>query len=177
MLLLALIALLESPAPPPPNLSGRWTYSVEKSEDAQAKVRQAVQQHRTVSGPVGPSSHHRNAGPIAPSSAPPIPSVFETLTEPPRKLTITETEAEVAIIDSDGRLRQLKADGTPSREGNQDVKASWRNDSFVVESREGGNLTTEVFSLEPGVLTVQVTAASPTLGSVSVKRVYLPSAP
>jgi hypothetical protein len=98
----------------------------------------------------------------------------------PAELVITETEAEIAILEKDGRLRALHPDGQMYRDDSgSEIKTRWDKDKerLIVETkRERGPKLTETFSLagEKRQLVVNLLLDSPFLGSVKVKRVYVP---
>jgi len=174
-LLLALQSASPAPSPAPspqrPNLAGHWAYDAEKSDDVQAKL-QAAQQARQASAPA-PSSTRRRRG-YGPAGSPPPAPDWVGLAQAPRVLTITQTETEVTVLDSDGRLLQLHP-GAPTQ--GDEPRSFWRDETFVLETRDSGVKTTQVFAMANGTLIVNATLVGPTLGPITLKRIYQPATP
>ena len=117
---------------PTPSLAGRWKLNPELSEDARAKMREAREAARgdgsggdngrgSGSGGGGRAwgrgghggggmGGGRGAGRSGARGGDPQDSMREVF-EAPAEFTITPTASEVVILEKDGRLRTLHADG------------------------------------------------------------------
>jgi len=100
--------------------------------------------------------------------------------EAPAEFTITPTAAEVVILEKDGRLRTLHADGKKYRAegGAAEVETRWDGGQLVVDTKsDRGPRITETFDAAPdrtrltGTLKVDASRGP----SVTVKRVYDPA--
>jgi hypothetical protein len=90
-------------------------------------------------------------------------------------MSITHTEAEIAVLDKDGRLRTLHPDGQNYKtEAGSEVKTRWDKERLIVETKldRGPNLT-ETLGLSSDrkqlVVTVRLEGRST---PVTVRRVY-----
>jgi Ni/Co efflux regulator RcnB len=79
--------------PEHPNLSGRWRFDRARSEDAEEKVGEALESVR--------SDTERSA----------MREALAPLFDVPEEMTITHTEAEIVVLEKDGRMRALHPDG------------------------------------------------------------------
>jgi hypothetical protein len=95
------------------------------------------------------------------------------------RITVTNIEPEVTMLDPDGEQRQLHADDQSYKDANgADVKARWDKSKLVVETKTGRGSMKETWSVgqDPRRLTVLVEIRRPYGGDVSVKRVFDPLA-
>jgi hypothetical protein len=91
-------------------------------------------------------------------------------------MTITHTEAEIAVLEKDGRLRTLHPDGQKYKtDTGGEIKTRWDNERLIVETkRDRGPSVTETLGLSADgkrlVVTLRLEARSS--GPVTVRRVY-----
>jgi hypothetical protein len=178
VLMATLLAALPST---PPDLSGRWRFEADKSDDAGAKLREALASRQGTDPGPSETRHHGGGGGhherSRPSPAAPAPDAFDSLTDVPRGLTITQTATEVAVLGSDGSLRTFHpSEGPSTSPSGAEVKAAWEGVQLVVETRNAGTKVTETFEIagDRTALTVTVRFLSPTVGPLTVRRVYAP---
>lgn len=190
----------QSPPPSPASgehtsLSGRWRLNPEQSEDARQKVNEAMAGRQPgASGPGGGGSWggHRGgggyggghgggrmgAGGGGGGARPPAdsPDTLRSLLEAPPEMTITHTEAEIAVLEKDGRLRTLHPDGQKYKtDTGAEIKTKWDNEHLIVETkRDRGPSVTETLGLSADrkqlVVTLRLEGRSS--GPVTVRRVY-----
>lgn len=190
----------ETSEPPKPALAGRWKLNPELSEDARAKMREAMETARGGgsgggyggggyggggrggggrgghgSGGMGGGSRGSRSG----TGGDPREAMREIL-EAPAELAITPTESEVVILEKDGRLRTLHPDGNKykSEGGAAEVQSRWDGAKLVVETKnEKGPRITETFEAapDPARLTVTLKLDGSRGPTVTVKRVYDPA--
>ena len=186
---------------PTPSLAGRWKLNPELSEDARAKMREAREAARG-EGSGGDSGRGsgsggggrawgrgghggggmgggRGAGRSGARGGDPQDSMRE-LFEAPAEFTITPTASEVVILEKDGRLRTLHADGKKYKAegGAAEVEARWDGGQLVVDTKsDRGPRITETFDAAPDRtrLTVTLKVDGSRGPSVTVKRVYDPT--
>jgi hypothetical protein len=102
---------------------------------------------------------------------------MRALLEPAAELHITPTEREIVILEKDGRLRTLHADGKKYKAegGRAEVKTRWEGAELVVETRTAtGGKATETFVVAPGerTLTITVRVEGTPMPDLTLKRVY-----
>ena len=94
----------------------------------------------------------------------------------PSEMTITHTEAEIAVLETDGRLRALHPDGRSYRTAaGAEVETRWDGERLVVETRpDDGPKLVETFTIEsdPRRLVVSIALRPPSGDPVTVRRVY-----
>jgi hypothetical protein len=183
-------------------LSGRWQYNKDRSDDARAKMSEMRSNYGGGSGRGGSwggggggggfGGHHHGGGggqwggPSGPSgsggsgggSDPGNGASMRDLLEPPSELAITDNGTDVSVLEKDGRMRVLHADGKgyKSDDGTSETKAKWQGARLVVETtREHGSKLTETLGVEgePKALTISTHVES-TRGSFTVRQVYDP---
>ena len=186
---------------PTPSLAGRWKLNPELSEDARAKMREAREAARgdgsggdngrgSGSGGGGRAwgrgghggggmGGGRGAGRSGARGGDPQDSMREVF-EAPAEFTITPTASEVVILEKDGRLRTLHADGRKYKAegGAAEVEARWDGGQLVVDTKsDRGPRITETFDAAPDRtrLTVTLKVDGSRGPSVTVKRVYDPT--
>ena len=192
----------DKPAPeaPTPTLAGRWKLNPELSEDARAKMRDARDAARDGSGGAngggngsggagrgwgrggrggGGMGGGRGAGRSGARGGD-APDAMREVFEAPAEFTITPTASEVVILEKDGRLRTLHADGKKYKAegGAAEVEARWDGGQLVVDTRsDRGARITETFDAAPDRtrLTVMLKVEGSRGPGVTVKRVYDPA--
>jgi hypothetical protein len=101
---------------------------------------------------------------------------MRSLLEAPPEMTITHTEAEIAVLDKDGRLRNLHPDGQKYKtDTGSEIKTRWDNERLVVETkRDRGPSVTETLgvSADRKQLVVTLRLERRSSGPVTVRRVY-----
>ena len=91
------------------------------------------------------------------------------------QLTVANLEPEITMIDADGGIRRLHADGRSYKDSNGfEVKTRWEESALVVETKTGRGRTRETWSVAdaPRRLTVVVKADRPFGGELTVRRVF-----
>lgn len=180
----------------PPDLSGRWVLNRELSEDAREKMRDGRDGMARPGGGGGaggsgmgrPGGGGGKSGGRSGRRPPPggdeggrrggddrraaMRAVFEAASE----LTITQTAREIAILETDGRLRALHPDGEKYEDSSgAKVKARWDGERLLVTtSQERGPTVTETWRRagEPAQIVVELRFQPPSGQEVTVKRVY-----
>ncbi len=188
----------QASATPKAGLAGRWKLNPELSEDARAKMREAMETGRAGGsdgggggfggrGRGGGGRGGRGSGGMggggreARSGAGGDPrEAMREIFEAPAELAITPTESEVVILEKDGRLRTLHTDGNKYKAegGAAEVQTRWDGTKLVVETRsERGPRITETFDVapDPARLTVTLKIDGSRGPTVTVKRVYDPA--
>jgi hypothetical protein len=174
-----------------PALSGKWILNVEASDDAREKMLAAGGGQRgpggfgggggmghgggRPGGGMGTGGGHGHGGGGGGGH-----EGMRAMLEAAHELTITQTANEVAVLETEGRLRAFHPDGKGYKDSSgTEVKTRWRDEGLVVESkRERGPEITETFALEPEprrlVVTLRFEGRSG--GPISIRRVYDPAA-
>jgi hypothetical protein len=144
-----------------PNFSGRWRFNEAKSEDAEEKLREAIESLRSGGGKTSadrPSAMRQKMRPL-----------FDV----PEEMTITHTEAEIVMLDNDGLLRALRPDGRQRGTDSGEVKTHWDRQALVVETDPAdGPRVTETFSMAVEGRELNVDVRVHGRLSVTVRRVY-----
>lgn len=164
-------------APVSVDLSGRWVYNKQLSDDAREKMREAGEGRggRGGGGMGGPGGGGGGmggpgggmggrgggmGGPGGGRMGPPPGTggdddpreAMRSLFEPAEELTITATEPEIVITEQYGATRNLHPNGKPYKtdNGNAEIKTQWKEGKLVVEKRNarGGKLV-ETWELVP----------------------------
>jgi hypothetical protein len=169
------------------NLSGRWVYNREASDDARQKVREGTEGREGQSGGpggggMGPFGGMGRGGPMGP---PPggmaddddARESMRAIFEPAEELAVTQTATEVSIDEKFGRTRRLHPDGKKYKtdNGTSEIKTSWKEGKLVVETRrDRGTGVTETWELVPdgSRIIVNVKMQGGFGPSVEVKRIY-----
>jgi hypothetical protein len=101
---------------------------------------------------------------------------MHALIEAPAEMSITPTEAEIVIMEKDGRLRTLHADGKKYKAegGNTETKARWEAGKLVVETSGSGGKVGETYEVAPdkSKLTVTLRVEGSRMSGLILKRVY-----
>ena len=190
-----------------PNFSGRWTFDAEKSEDGRAKMREAWQQRGGgrggpggggggggqhggggygggSGGGSGGGGGHRGGGMGGGRGGPGgggggFGETMRSLVDAPPSLTITQTEAEVTIVEEDGRLRALHPDRKEYRgTAGEKIETRWEGTRLIVETKgERGPKLVETFEGGPEELVCVSRVEGGRGEPVSVRRVYRKAPP
>lgn len=196
----------DKPAATSPDLGGHWKLNPELSDDARAKMREAREQGGGGSsggggmgggggrwggggrgggmggrgggygGHGGGYGGHGSNG-SGGSGSSDSSSSMHALFEAPTEMSITPTDAEVVIMEKDGRLRRIHADGKKYKAegGNTETKARWDAGKLVVETKSAaGGKVDETYEVAPdkSKLTVTLRVEGSRMARLTVKRVY-----
>jgi hypothetical protein len=177
------------------NLSGRWVYNREASDDARQKMREGMEGRGAPGGPGGVGSGGERGpggggmgGPSRGGRGPSGPQGSATgdddaresmraIFEPAEELTVAQTATEVAIDEKFGRTRRLHPDGKKYKtdNGTSEIKTVWKEGRLVVETRrDRGMGVTETWELVPDAsrIIVNVMMQGGFGPSVELKRIY-----
>jgi hypothetical protein len=186
-----------------PNLSGRWRFDADKSDDARQKMREAAGGRRPGGegggfggrggggfggrrgGGGGGGGRGRGGDGRGGDGARPDgggEGSMRSLFEPASEISITQTETEFTVLEKDGPLRVLHADDKKYKDDatGTEVKTRWDKDRLLVETkRERGDTVHETWRLSLAEatrrLTVDYRLENPYFGTVTVRRVYGPA--
>jgi hypothetical protein len=161
---------------PAPQLAGRYKFNPEKSDDARAKMREAMDRRRSgFGGGEGGGRHHgggygggppggmgggggmggyhrRPGGPGSDEGRAAMRATMEDVTDPAEVLTITQKDAEVVITFDDGRVRRLFTDDRRIKTENTELHSHWEGEKLVSETevKKGPKLKIrEAWSIDP----------------------------
>jgi len=184
----------EAPKATSVELSGRWTYNVEASDDAREKMRQAMEgSGGRPMGPGGGSGGGYGGGVGGPGGAAGSPGGrgglpgmggsgepsedMRAILDPAEELAITQAGFEITVDEKFGRMRHLRADGKKYKtdNGTAEVKTSWKEGKLLVETtREPGGTVTELWerAADGSRLVVTVRVEGGPRGKLALKRVY-----
>ncbi len=181
------------------NLSGRWVYNREASDDARQKMREGMEGRGGPGGgpggggPGGGGMGGPGGGMGGPGGGmgrggamgPPPDGMgdddaresMRAIFEPAEELAVTQTGTEVAIDEKFGRTRRLHLDGKKYKTDNgaSEIKTSWKEGKLVVETRrDRGTGVTETWELVPDAsrIIVSVKMQGGFGPSVTLKRIY-----
>jgi hypothetical protein len=120
-------------APASADLSGRWVFNQELSDDAREKMREARERGGGPGGgrpPTG-SGGGGMGGDDDPREA--TRAVFE----PAEELTVTQDATQIGVEEKFGRTRRLHPDGKKYKTDNgaSEIKSSWKEGKLVVETK------------------------------------------
>jgi YD repeat-containing protein len=96
------------------------------------------------------------------------------------RITITNLEPEVTMLDPDGEVRRLHADDKAYKDDDgTEVKVKWDAKRLVVETKARRGSTRETWTVgdDPRRLTLLLEVRRPSGGTVTVKRVFDPASP
>jgi hypothetical protein len=147
-------------------LVGEWKLNPDLSEDPREKMRQAGGRGGGYGGPGG-------QGAPASGGKAPGPSMLFTAS----RISVTNLEPEVTMLDPEGAVRRLHANDKPYKDASStEVKARWDEGRLVVETKgeRGSTKETWMVGADPRHLTVLLEIKRPYGGAVSVKRVFDP---
>ena len=166
------------------NLSGRWLYNREASDDARQKMREGMEGRGGGPGGGGPGGGGPGGGgmggPGGGMGGPgggmgrggamgPPPGGMEdddagesmrAIFEPAEELAVTQTATEVSVDEKYGRTRRLHPDGKKykTENGTSEIRTWWKERKLVVETkRDRGTGVTETWELVPDASRIIVT--------------------
>ena len=139
-------------APVAVDLSGRWVFNRELSDDAREKMREAREKGGGPGGgrpPGGGGMGGQGGGGMGGGGGrmgPPPGGMggdddpreaMRALLEPAEELTIVQTQAELAVEEKFGATRRLHPDGKKYKTDNgaSEIKSSWKEGKLVVETK------------------------------------------
>lgn len=177
-----------APVPPsaPPSLAGTWTLNRDQSEDARAKMRDAMGGERPGSegrsggggrrpggGGFGGGRGRMGAPPDGGQGAGEPGGPMRSFFEPAPSLTITQTAAEIGVDDGLG-VKIIHPDGRKAKGSAGETTAKWSGVELIVESKTGRGATlTTAYMLVPEKRQLHVTSRLEGRGQpVTVRRVY-----
>ena len=155
------------------NLSGRWMYNREASDDARQKMREGQEGRGGPGGGPGGGGPGGGGmggagggmggrgggmgrgGPMGPPGGMDDDDARESMHaifEPAEEIAVTQTGTEVSIDEKYGRTRRLHPDGKKykTENGTSEIKTSWKDGRLVVETRrDRGTGVTETWELVP----------------------------
>jgi hypothetical protein len=163
------------------NLSGRWIYNREASDDVRQKMREGME------GPGGGGMGGSGGGmggrggrmgpPPGGMGDDDARESMRAIFEPAEEIAVTQTVTEVSIDEKYGRTRRLHPDGKKYKtdNGTSEVKASWKEGKLVVETkRDRGMGVIETWELVPDAsrIIVNVKMQGGFGPGVTLKRIY-----
>jgi hypothetical protein len=151
------------------DLSGPWTYNRGLSDDARAKMREAMEKG------AGQGSRPPGGGGMGGDDDP--SQAMRAILEPAEALVITQTEAEIAVEEEFGETRHLHPDGKKYKTDNgaSEIKVSWKEGRLVVETTRGrGGRVVETWERVPdgSQLIVNVKVEGGFGPGLTLRRVY-----
>ena len=188
-------------APATVDLSGRWLYNRERSDDAREKMREAQEKEGgrppgggggmggpggggmggqgggARGGPGGGGGGRMGPPPGGMGGDDDPREAMKAIFEPAEELTVTQTGAEIAIEEKYGRTRRLHPDGKKYKTDNgaSDIKTSWKEGKLLVETkRSRGGSVLETWELVPdgSRIIVNVKLESGFGPAVTLERLY-----
>jgi hypothetical protein len=177
------------------DLSGRWRFNKELSDDEAAKLRPAVEakveRAPSDSAPSGegaeqgPEQGGRGAGPGARAGrgTPPQgvdendPRGVKQTAGPPATLAITQIDSEILVEETPGQTRNLYPNGKTYKadEGTTQIRTSWKDGRLVVERKNvrGWKLVeTWELAADRGRLVIHMLLEGGSRPKVTLTRVY-----
>jgi len=178
-------------APSTADLSGRWVYNRELSDDAHKKMREGMQ-GRGGTGGGGPGGGGMGGpggggkGGRGGQMGPPPGGMggdddpresMRAIFEPAEELALTQAGPEIAIDEKFGRTRRLHPDGKKYKTDNgaSEIKTSWKEGKLLVETKGArGGAVVETWELVPdrSRIIVMVKMEGGFGPSVELKRIY-----
>lgn len=134
-------------------MAGKWRLNAERSEDAKAKLEDALKSAGLVGQRTNAAGPNRD---LRDSEREQLRRTIETLIEASQVLEITQDAKVVTIAEGNARERKFYTNGRPyqreDRRGNRmTIRARWQGERLSIETRlaDGGRFT-ETFELAPG---------------------------
>ena len=178
-------------APAAVDLSGRWVYNRELSDDARKKMRKGGEGRGGPGGggPGGPGGGGPGGGMGGPGGGtmgPPPGGMggdddaresMRAIFEPAEELAVAQAGTEIGIDEKFGRTRRLHSDGKKYKTDNgaSDIKTSWKEGKLLVETKgtRGGGVV-ETWELVPdrSRIIVMVRMEGGFGPRVELKRIY-----
>jgi hypothetical protein len=177
------------------DLSGRWVYNRELSDDARQKMREGREGRGGpggggmggpgggMGGPGGGGMGGRGGGgpmgprPGAMGGDDDARMSIQAIFEPAEELVVARSGNEISIADKFGRARRLHPDGKKykTENGASEIKTSWKQEKLSVETKgaRGGGVA-ETWELVPdrSRIIVMVKMQGGFGPSVTLKRIY-----
>jgi hypothetical protein len=131
------------------DLTGRWAYNVQLSDDARQKMREGMEKRGgPAGGPpmrpggggggmAGPGGGGGGMGGPGGGGADDPREAMRAVLEPAEELTVTQSGSEIAIDEKFGRLRRLHPDGKKYKtdNGTAEIKSYWKDGKLIVETK------------------------------------------
>lgn len=152
----------------PPDLSGRWQFNAQLSENAQAKVdrMQSSQGH-------GPGRHGLGGLFGRLFGGGDMQEARGLILNAPPSFTLTQDGDRIVVTGSDGRVRTLTANGRKEKVNGRDVQTTWDKQRLVSETTVGDAKVTETYERSTTAPQLIVTTRMDMRDhGVSVRRVY-----
>lgn len=174
-------------APVAVDLSGRWTFNRELSDDAREKMREGMERGGGPGGGRPPGGGGGMGGPGGGGRMGPPPGgtggdddprqAMRAIMEPAEELTIAQTAAEIALEERFGTTRHLHPDGKKYKTDNgaSEIKTSWKEGRLIVETKpaRGGRVVETWERIPDGSrLIVNVKMEGGFGPGLSLKRIY-----
>lgn len=183
-------------APVTADLSGRWVFNRDLSDDAREKMREGMERSGGpgggrppgggggMGGPGGGGMGGPGGGRGGQTGPPPGTGgdddpreALRAVMEPAEELAIAQTGTEIAVDEKFGRTRRLHPDGRKYKTDNgaSETKTSWKEGRLLVETkRSRGGSVVETWELVPGGsrLIVNVKIEGGFGPGATLKRVY-----
>jgi len=175
-------------APLTADLSGRWVYNRELSDDAREKMREGMEKGGGgggrppgggggMGGPGGGGGGRMGPPPGGMGGDDDPREAMRAIMEPSEELVIGQTETEIAMDEKFGRTRRLHPDGKKYKTDNgaSEIKASWKDGKLLVETKRArGGSVLETWELVPdgSRLVVNVKMEGGFGPGVTLKRIY-----
>ena len=175
------------------DLSGRWVYNRELSDDAREKMREGMEKgggpgggRPPGGGGMGGSGGGMGGGGGGGRMGPPPGGMggdddpreaMRAIFEPAEELVIAQTETEIAVEEKFAETRHLHPDGKKYKTDNgaSEIKASWKEGQLVIETkRSRGGRVVETWERIPdgSRLIVNVKMDGGFGPGLALKRVY-----
>lgn len=168
------------------DLSGRWVYNRDMSDDARQKMREGMPRR---GGPGGGGMGGPGGGMGGPGGRPMGPppggmaggddarQSMEAIFEPAEELAVIQSGDEIVIDEVDSRTRRLHPDGRKYKadNGTSEIKTSWKDGKLLVETKgERGGGVVETWELVPDKsrIIVMVKLEGGFGPGVTLKRIY-----
>ena len=151
-----------------PDLSGRWQFNAQLSENAQAKVdrMQSSQGH-------GPGRHGLGGLFGRLFGGGDMQEARGLILNAPPSFTLTQDGDRIVVTGSDGRVRTLTANGRKEKVKGRDVQTTWDKQRLVSETTVGDAKVTETYERSTTAPQLIVTTRMDMRDhAVSVRRVY-----
>jgi hypothetical protein len=158
------------------DISGRWVYKPELSDDAREKMREGGEGRGGPGGEMGAPGGRMGPPPRGMGEDDTRESL-RAIFEPAEELTITQSGAEIAIDEKYARMRRLHPDGKKYKTDNgaSEIKTSWKEGKLLIETKgaRGGGVV-ETWELVPdhSRIIVNVKMEGGFGPSVALKRIY-----
>jgi hypothetical protein len=182
-------------APATADLSGRWVFNRELSDDAREKMREGMERGGGPGGGRPPGGGGGMGGPGGGGTGGPggggrmgpppggmggdddPREAMRAIMEPSEELTIAQTEAEIEVEEKFGATRRLHPDGKRYKtdNGTSEIKAFWKQGQLVVETKRArGGRVVETWERIPdgSRLIVNVKIEGGFGPGLSLKRIY-----